>query len=53
MVEYEGYEEIIKDCKAKKRDPKMDMDDILANFSMQHPQSVLGNVKMLIHYHTR
>ncbi|MBV9178237.1 MAG: hypothetical protein JO297_14495 [Nitrososphaeraceae archaeon] len=49
-----GTKEIIKDCKAKKRDPKMDMDAILANFYMQHPQSTLGNVKMLmIHYHIR
>ena len=47
MGEDEDYEEIIKDCKAKKRDYEYEMNVIPVNFSMEH-KSMLGNVKMLL-----
>ena len=47
MGEDEDYDEIIKECKAKKRDYEMDMDVVPVNFSMEH-KSMLGNVKMLM-----
>jgi hypothetical protein len=47
MGEDEDYEEIIKDCKAKKRDYEVEMNVIPVNFSMKH-KSMLGNVKMLM-----
>ena len=43
----EDYEEIIKDCKARKRDYEYEMNVIPVNFSMEH-KSMLGNVKMLM-----
>jgi hypothetical protein len=47
MGEDEEYEEIIKDCKASKRDYEYDMNVTPVNFSMEH-KSMLGNVKMLM-----
>jgi len=47
MGEDEEYEEIIKDCKAKKRDYEYEMNVIPVNFSMEH-KNMLGNVKMLM-----
>jgi hypothetical protein len=47
MGEDEDYDEIIKECKAKKRDYEFEMDVIPVNFSMEH-KSMLGNVKMLM-----
>jgi len=47
MGEDEDYDEIIKDCKAKKRDYEYEMNVIPVNFSMEH-KSMLGNVKMLL-----
>ncbi|MGB6629460.1 MAG: hypothetical protein WBE61_15145 [Nitrososphaeraceae archaeon] len=47
MGEDEDYEEIIKDCKARKRDYEYEMNVIPVNFSMEH-KSMLGNVKMLM-----
>ena len=47
MGEDEEYEEIIKECKAKKRDYEFEMNVIPVNFSMEH-KSMLGNVKMLM-----
>jgi hypothetical protein len=47
MGEDEDYDEIIKECKAKKRDYEFEMNVIPVNFSMEH-KSMLGNVKMLM-----
>ena len=47
MGEDEDYDDIIKECKAKKRDYEFEMDVVPVNFSMEH-KSMLGNVKMLI-----
>ena len=47
MGEDEYYDDIIKDCKAKKRDYEYEMNVIPVNFSMEH-KSMLGNVKMLM-----
>ena len=47
MGEDEEYDEIIKDCKARKRDYEYDMTVVPVNFSMEH-KSMLGNVKMLL-----
>ena len=47
MGEDEEYEEIIKDCKASKRDYEYEMNVTPINFSMEH-KSMLGNVKMLL-----
>ena len=47
MGEDEDYDEIIKECKAKKRDYEFEMDVVPVNFSMEH-KSMLGNVKMLM-----
>ena len=47
MGEDEEYEEMIKECKAKKRDYEYEMNVIPVNFSIEH-KSMLGNVKMLM-----
>ena len=47
MGEEEEYEEVIKDCKASKRDFEYDMTVVPVNFSMEH-KSMLSNVKMLM-----
>ena len=47
MGEAKDYEEIMKDCKARKRDREYEMNVIPVNFSMEH-KSMLGNVKMLM-----
>jgi hypothetical protein len=47
MGEDEDYDEIIKECKAKKRDYEMDMDVIPVSFAIEH-KSMQGNLKMLM-----
>jgi hypothetical protein len=47
MGEDEDYEEIIKECKTKKRDYELDMDVIPVHFSVEH-KAMLGNCKMLL-----
>ena len=43
MGEDEDYEEIMRDCKARKRDREYEMNVIPVNFSIEH-KSMLGNV---------
>jgi hypothetical protein len=41
MGENEDYDEIIKECKAKKRDYEFEMDVIPINFSMEHKSMLI------------